>query len=376
MAQKSRLYTYPNGQPSDGQKLQLEFDNIYEGVSNIDSTQIQAGIITTDKIANGAVTEAKIATGAVTNAKLADGAVTDAKVSSTANIAQTKINNTTGWISTSLSTANDNATLAVNTANSAEAKANSAEAKANSALVTANEALSAGTGAVVSETVIVNNLYASRGRIAELTVDELDTSTKVKKYLDGDKSQIFYTRIYENKIQLIEAFTDGVETEQLTDRNGNLLYWIDEEHIGKGITDEITDFPINTYKYEEAVKYELLFETDGTKVPKMIWGQGLGNPAFPDRGKGYIFKDETGLVLRYISAFGHDRFIKLGEDGIEGVDSDAKTIDIYENGLSVEYADGKVHDWDWTKDSQGRIDYVINNTTNLETTINWKGGYK
>lgn len=62
----------------------------------------------------------------------------------------------------------------------------------------------------------------------------------------------------------------------------------------------------------------------------MIWGQGLGNPAFPDRGKGYIFKDETGLVLRYISAFGHDRFIKLGEDGIEGVDSDAKTIDIYE----------------------------------------------
>ena len=172
MAQKSRLYTYPNGQPSDGQKLQLEFDNIYEGVSHIDNTQIQNGVITTDKIANGAVTEAKIATGAVTNAKLADGAVTDAKISSTADIAQTKINSTTGWISTSLLTANENATLALNTANSAEAKANSAEAKADSAetkanraLETVNEVISAGIGGVVSETVIVNNLYASKIKV-------------------------------------------------------------------------------------------------------------------------------------------------------------------------------------------------------------------
>ena len=92
MAQKSRLYTYPNGQPSDGQKLQLEFDNIYEGVNNVDAEQISAGAITGDKLANGAATDAKIATGAVTNAKLADGAVTEPKLAD-ASVTSPKIAN-------------------------------------------------------------------------------------------------------------------------------------------------------------------------------------------------------------------------------------------------------------------------------------------
>ena len=80
MAQKSRLYTFPNGQPSDGQKVQLEFDNIYEGVNNVDAEQISAGAITGDKLANGSVTGLKLENLSITTAKLADGGVTEPKL--------------------------------------------------------------------------------------------------------------------------------------------------------------------------------------------------------------------------------------------------------------------------------------------------------
>lgn len=197
MAQKSRLYTFPNGQPSDGQKVQLEFDNVYEGINNIDATQIQDGSMTTAKLANGAVTDAKIATGAVTNAKLGTEAVTDAKISATADIAQTKINSTTGWISTSLSTANDNATLAVNTANSAETKADSAvatatyaEAKADDAVSTANSAfISAGdastdaNGALVAVNALTED-YSAKLPVIEAGIASIAEKVD-KSYVDG-----------------------------------------------------------------------------------------------------------------------------------------------------------------------------------------------
>jgi hypothetical protein len=80
MAQKSRLYTFPNGQPSDGQKVQLEFDNVYAGINNIDATQIQDGSMTTAKLANGAVTSLKLENLSITTAKLVDGAVTTPKL--------------------------------------------------------------------------------------------------------------------------------------------------------------------------------------------------------------------------------------------------------------------------------------------------------
>ena len=90
MAQKSRLYTFPNGQPSDGQKVQLEFDNIYEGVNNVDAEQISAGAITGDKLANGSVTGLKLENLSITTAKLVDGAVTEPKLAD-ASITSPKI---------------------------------------------------------------------------------------------------------------------------------------------------------------------------------------------------------------------------------------------------------------------------------------------
>lgn len=139
MAKKNRLYTYPNGQPSDGQKLQAEFDNVYEGANNVDSTQLLDNAIISSKIANGAVIEPKIATGAVTTPKLADGAVTDVKVNASANIAQSKIA-ATGWMTDGIQAANTAASTAVTTANAATSIAENAENTATMANNTANAA--------------------------------------------------------------------------------------------------------------------------------------------------------------------------------------------------------------------------------------------
>lgn len=143
------------------------------------------------------VTELPYADGSVITRHYADGSIIDSKISATANIAQTKINSTTGWISTSLSTANANATLAVNTANSAETKANSAvniansaEAKADNAVSTANSAfISAGdastdaNGALVAVNALTED-YSAKLPVIEAGI--ISIAEKVdKSYVDA-----------------------------------------------------------------------------------------------------------------------------------------------------------------------------------------------
>lgn len=82
MGKKSRLHTYPNGQPSDGQKLQKEFDNIYEALYVVDPDSVPDNTIPATKLTNGSVTDAKLANSAVIAAKIATGAVTTEKVKS------------------------------------------------------------------------------------------------------------------------------------------------------------------------------------------------------------------------------------------------------------------------------------------------------
>lgn len=55
--------------------------------------------------------------------------------------------------------------------------------------------------------LITPNLYAEKATISELTVDSLETSKKVQKYLAGDKSDVNYVRIYEQTMQFITAMT-------------------------------------------------------------------------------------------------------------------------------------------------------------------------
>ncbi len=91
------------------------------------------------------------------------------------------------------------------------------------------EAIEAEIDVIVNNTFITQNLYTEYGRIANLTVSELDTSwKKITNYLDTDPdvktAPVYYTHDYEQYKKWIVAETDGSETEQVKDRFDNPLY--------------------------------------------------------------------------------------------------------------------------------------------------------
>lgn len=147
------------------------------------------------------------------------------------------------------------------------------------------------------------NLYAEKGYISELTVDQLDTSTKVQKYLLSDTSDCNYFKIYEQNVEFITASTDGLSDVQATNRFGTPLYWVDE--FKKFTTTEATSYPVMIYVYTEVVKLKLSFvDVDGVYTPKIELGQGVGVEGHPEYGKAYIWKDVVGLRMEYISSTG------------------------------------------------------------------------
>jgi hypothetical protein len=279
-------------------------------------------------------------------------------------------------------------------------------------------AVKANIDVIVNNTFITQNLYAERGTIAELTVDQLDTSDKVANYLAGNKADAHYIRAYDQHVEFIEAkyalkqhwdtypqspeltatypyqviinaagnirlivssakwyyflsgdtqlkssvagkmyqlnvdtweyvseatnysYTEILQANadvyndvslttvlftathsdhvQLTDRNGQRVYWIDETHTGTTL--EVTDYPVYIYIYDEQVKMDMAFDTvDGVYVPVITFGAGFGNPDYPERGKSRLFKDALGAVWRYTTSQGIVQDIRNGENGIEGI---------------------------------------------------------
>lgn len=229
---------------------------------------------------------------------------------------------------------------------------------------------------VVSYTTITQVLAAEKGNISELTVDQLDTSDMVQRYLNGDTSNVNFIKIYGQNIEFIEATVkDGAPTAQLLDRKQRPLYWLDAERTG--VTLDVTPYPVTVYQYdiENRKKLTIGFEIDpqtGNAIPRMTWGAGDQN----DYAKGYILKDETGLRFRYQKASGDWVELALGENGIEGTNAALTSLDIYSDGMISEYDDGTVYDWSWTKDGSGRITEITNNTTQKSATISWNAGAK
>lgn len=171
--------------------------------------------------------------------------------------------------------------------------------------------------AVITTAVVTDNLYATYGNIADLTVSELNTGwRKIENYLNRDTSEINYSRHFEQYSQYITASTDGSQTVHLSNKEGKLLYWVSEAF--KGITTERTNFPVFTYVYDETVKFEISFLPTGVKPISLTLGAGVGNPQNPDWGKAFIFKDASGLRIKYFSGInGAERSIYLHDGGID-----------------------------------------------------------
>ena len=58
---------------------------------------------------------------------------------------------------------------------------------------------------IISNTFITESLTATKGYIAELTVDQLDTSDKIANYLAGDTSDVNYIKIQNQVVEFITA---------------------------------------------------------------------------------------------------------------------------------------------------------------------------
>jgi hypothetical protein len=165
--------------------------------------------------------------------------------------------------------------------------------------------------------ITTQTFYADYGTIAQLTVDELNTAwEKIYNYLHGITADVNYIYAHDQTIDFITASTDGLSSVQLTDRDGNPLYWVDvAEH--KGTTLEANANPVMIYVYTEMTKMQLSFKlVDGVYAPIITWGAGVGNLEHPDWGKGYIYKGSDGLHSKYITSVGVIQDVVNGESGI------------------------------------------------------------
>jgi hypothetical protein len=228
-------------------------------------------------------------------------------------------------------------------------------------------ALEAEFDVTISQTVIVNNLAAEKANIAELTVDELDTSDMVRNYVDSSLADVGYIRIYNQHIDFMVAqIPDPLDVDEtpVLARKGEALYWLDDTYTGVSIDaldpEGNPREQVMRYVYDGPdglglSKLQLFFEDSGSFVPTMVWG--AGNLA--GRMKGYIYKDTEAMVVAYESSTGEMREIRLGEDGVFITPYDLEEIAFSTGGFSVKYS-GQTYDWAWTKDGNGKI-------TQLET---------
>ena len=208
------------------------------------------------------------------------------------------------------------------------------------------EALEAEFDVTISNTFITQTLAAETAYIAQLTVDQLETSTKVQNYLNNNTNDVNYIKIFGQYIQFITSSTDVSGTEQVKDRHNTNLYWLDEEF--KGTTTNVTAFPVLIYNYEEHIKLQILFENiSGTYIPKIILGVGDGTGA--NHAKAEIYKGQTGLEINYYrSNNGEKRSVFIDDSGVrssvEGYKAEGNVRNIIVTDQTPDVSMGNVND--------------------------------
>lgn len=193
-------------------------------------------------------------------------------------------------------------------------------------------------GILGADAILTDSIYAETGYIAELTVDRLSTSKKVRLYNLQNTSDDNFLEIQDNYQRLITGtviFENGVPlTEQATNRHGQALYWqrrpvsinaqgypLDENGVqiyastevptpGEGET--LDDYKVMVYQYTELTKAELaFFNESGTYVPMLIMGAGDNN----GRTKGILHKAADGFDITFEDTAGESLGLKMNSAG-------------------------------------------------------------
>lgn len=201
-------------------------------------------------------------------------------------------------------------------------------------------------GAVQSDATITDALYAEQGDISQLTVDWLDTSKRVRRYLLKDLSNDDHITAHDSVLHFVSAEVlmgeDGKPlTEQLINRYGSPLYWqkditnavlvdgypyVDGQRVYT--TEDETKYPVMVYQYRKLVKRAIDFVYDidsGIYLPTDVFGVGtsLEQPAY---GKMAMTKRTNGFVMEYTTSQGVPAGAYFRDDGF--VDWKSRRADI------------------------------------------------
>jgi len=206
-------------------------------------------------------------------------------------------------------------------------------------------------GRLSADAMFTDSLYAELGIIAELTVDELSTSRRIRKYFLQDYTDDNFVHIKDQYTRYITGTIvsstgllteDGLNlltesglvlteevgaaaTEQAVNRYGQGLYWQQEpvSHTNEGYpldehgkqvyaTTNVTDWPVVVFKYTYLVKKQDAFDYVGQNyIPQSIYGAGDEN----GNSKGYIYKDENSFKIRYVSRLRKNVDITFSDEG-------------------------------------------------------------
>ena len=175
---------------------------------------------------------------------------------------------------------------------------------------------------VITNTTIVNNLYAQYGRISNLTVNELNTSYKmITNYLLKDTdfeasiADVAHREIYDDRNEIWVCTTDGTEDEQVLGADDEPLYWTDATKTQ--IHTDVTDYPVMQWVYDYVLKYEQGTElVDGVYLPYTIEGVGDGVTAMSGRLKTQKLSDGW-HVTYYQRTTGVEIGFTVTDDGVK-----------------------------------------------------------
>lgn len=253
-------------------------------------------------------------------------------------------------------------------------------------------------GAVQSDANITDSLYAEQGDISQLTVDRLETSDKIKKYLMNDPSGIQFIRIEGLALQFIMASVelddDEPVVEQLENRYGSLVYWkkdISDATIVNGYpyvddvrvytTEENTGYPVMVYKYAEAVVRKTVFEYDAYTgfyfcTETFGHGSGVSETTGKTHNQGFMQKSDTSFYLKYRTSNGKEIGIQMNNSGYTDLIGARKTTGLnfeeWDSGKFYERIDGDDSRYEYNVefDDEGRPVKITDNDGH-EALIYW-----
>lgn len=203
-------------------------------------------------------------------------------------------------------------------------------------------------GSIQSDASVTDALYAEQGDISQLTVDWLDTSKRVRRYLSNDTSDDNYIEAHDSVLNFVSAsvlFEDDTPlTEQLVNRYGSRLYWqkdISDATIIGGYpyvdgqrvytTEDDTGYPVMVYQYHKLVKraIDFLYDIDsGLYLPTDVFGAGTSTVQ-PAYGKMIMTKRTDSFVMEYTTSQGVPTGAYFRDDGF--VDWKSRRADILVN---------------------------------------------